>query len=144
MESFTSSVIVRVKNEASDMRKLCALLQSQTTQDFEVVVVNDHSSDGSDKVAGEYFSAERARVVNLQRSFNYAYASNLGAEIAKGKFLVYLSAHSFPVSRILAGARTASFCEYESGRSVCFAFGAQKHKLGGKIIYQHSNISFSF
>lgn len=90
------SVIVRIKDEVANFRKLLRILQQQTYSDFEIVVVNDHSSDGSDTVALEYFPPERVQVIHLKKPFSYAYASNVGAEAAKGNFLVYLSAHAFP------------------------------------------------
>lgn len=93
-----ASIIIRVKNEIESLKKLLTLLQSQTFQDFEIIVVNDASTDGSAEIVFEYFAVERARVVNLERAFNYAYASNVGAENAKGVYLVYVSAHSFPIS----------------------------------------------
>lgn len=94
----TASVIIRVKNEAENIKQLLTLLQQQTFQDFEIVIVDDSSTDESAEVAFNYFPAERIRVVRLERAFNYAYASNVGAAHAKGKYLVYVSAHSFPLS----------------------------------------------
>jgi|GEM_PF-3685259 len=93
-----TSVIIRVKNEADNLRKLMPILKSQDDQDFEIILVNDSSTDGSDRVPGEFFSPDRFRIVSLARKFNYPYASNLGAECSRGEFLVYLSAHSFPFS----------------------------------------------
>lgn len=91
-----ASIIVRIKNERENFKKLLQMLQAQAEQDFEVVVVDDNSTDGSDAVALEYFSQERVQVVRLERPFNYAYASNVGAAAAKGEYLVYVSAHSLP------------------------------------------------
>lgn len=91
-----ASIIVRIKNEKESFKKLLQILQTQTEQDFEVVVVDDNSIDGSDTVAFEYFSQERVQVVRLEREFNYAYASNAGARVAKGEYVVYVSAHSLP------------------------------------------------
>lgn len=91
-----ASIIVRIKNERENFKKLLQVLQTQTEQDFEVVVVDDRSTDGSDAVAFEYFPQGRVQVVRLERPFNYAYASNAGACAAKGEYLVYVSAHSLP------------------------------------------------
>lgn len=94
----TASIIIRVKNEVENLKKLLALLQQQTFQDFEVIIVNDSSTDGSAEVVFDYFTPERASAVTLDKPFTYAYASNVGAEHARGKYLVYVSAHSFPIS----------------------------------------------
>lgn len=91
------SIIVRVKNEKQNLQKLFKILRSQTYQDFEVIVVNDNSTDGSDKVAFDFFPKDQVRIVQIS-DFSYPKACNLGAEKARGKYLVYLSAHSFPIS----------------------------------------------
>lgn len=107
----TASVIIRVKNEVENLKKLLTLLKRQVFQDFEVIVVNDASTDGGAEVVFDYFAPERAAVVNLERAFNYAYASNIGAEHAKGKYLVYVSAHSFPISNTWLGDGLAHFAD---------------------------------
>lgn len=92
------SIIIRVKNEKKNLEKLFKILKNQTYQDFEIIVVNDNSTDGSEKVAYDYFPKDRVRIVQISE-FSYPRACNLGAEKARGKYLVYLSAHSFPVSK---------------------------------------------
>lgn len=93
-----SSIIIRVKNEKQNLRKLLVILKNQTYQDFEIVIVDNDSSDGSEKIAFDYFSKDRVCVVRIE-NFSYPKACNLGAEKAKGKYLVFLSAHSFPISK---------------------------------------------
>lgn len=92
-----TSIIIRVKNERENLEKLFAILKNQTYQDFEIVIVDNNSTDGSDKIAFEYFPKDRVRIVEIS-DFSYPKACNLGAEKAKGKYLVYISAHSFPIS----------------------------------------------
>lgn len=93
-----TSIIIRVKNEKQNLQKLFAILKNQTNQDFELVIVNNNSTDGSDKVASDYFPKDRVRIVRIDK-FSYPKACNLGAEKAGGKYLVYLSAHSYPISK---------------------------------------------
>jgi len=92
-----ASIIVRVKNERENLKKLFGILKNQTNQDFEIVIVNNESTDGSEKVAFEYFPKDRVSIVRIS-NFSYPKSCNLGAESAKGKYLVFLSAHSFPIS----------------------------------------------
>ncbi len=93
-----TSIIIRIKNEAENLRRLLEILQKQDYQNFEIILVNDNSKDGSELVLKDFFDATRFKVVNLERKFDYAYASNFGATNSSGKYLVYLSAHSFPIS----------------------------------------------
>ena len=92
-----TSIIIRVKNERENLKKLFTILKNQTNQDFEIVIVNNNSTDGSEEVTFDYFPKDRVRVINIDK-FSYPKACNLGAENARGKYLVYISAHSFPIS----------------------------------------------
>jgi rhamnosyltransferase len=92
-----TSIIIRVKNERENLEKLFEILKNQTYQSFEIIIVDNNSKDGSDKIIYDYFPKNRIHVVGIER-FSYPKACNLGAEKATGKYLVYLSAHSFPVS----------------------------------------------
>lgn len=92
-----ASIIIRVKNESENLKKLFEILKNQTYQDFEIVIVDNNSTDGSDKVAFNYFRRDRICIVKIDK-FSYPKACNLGARKAKGKYLVYLSAHSYPIN----------------------------------------------
>ncbi len=92
-----TSIIIRVKNERTNLKKLLGILRSQTYQDFEIVLVDNESTDGSTKIIFDFFPGERIQVVKIT-DFSYPKACNLGAQVARGKYLVYLSAHSYPVS----------------------------------------------
>ena len=94
-----TSIIIRVKNERQFLLELMQILQQQTNQDFEIIVVDDNSSDGSGNIALDFFPPRRVRLIRLPpNAFSYPYASNLGAKTARGTFLVYLSAHSLPLT----------------------------------------------
>ncbi len=94
-----TSVIIRIKNERENFEKVLQILKDQNYQDFEVVIVDDNSQDGSDRVALKYFVKQRIKLVRVPKGkFTYPYASNLGANASSGRYLVYLSAHSYPVS----------------------------------------------
>ncbi len=92
------SIIIRVKNEKENLDKLIKILKEQTFQDFEVVIVNNNSSDGSDKVPYDYFPKERIQIANIDR-FTYSKACNEGVRKARGKFIVFLSAHAYPMTK---------------------------------------------
>lgn len=92
-----TSIIIRVKNEKEHITKLLRVLKDQTDQNFEVIIVNNASTDGSDKIVFDYFSKDRIQIIEILE-FSYPKACNMGAERARGKYLVYLSAHSYPIS----------------------------------------------
>jgi hypothetical protein len=85
------SVIVPVRNGSATLaRSLSAIMASRLQRDdYEVIVVDDASSDGSAELAGRYADT----VVRLTgRSCGSAYARNRGAELAQGEVLAFVDA----------------------------------------------------
>lgn len=93
-----TSVIIRTKNEGPIFREVLEALKNQTDQDFEVVQVDDNSSDGTEKLALEYFP--KAKIINVpQGKFSHSFSSNLGCQNSSGKYLVFLNGHAIPISQ---------------------------------------------
>lgn len=88
------SVIISALNEGMMLHQTLASLQYLCEHPFEVIVVDDGSTDGScDKLArGLAFPLTLARVNRI----GIALARNYGASLAKGRILVFLDAHCFP------------------------------------------------
>lgn len=91
-----TSVVLRVKNEEKYLPQVLTLLSKQTYTNFEIIVVNDNSTDRTVAIAAQY---DKVRIINLKPgSFTYAHASNIGVHAARGKYIVLLSGHSIPIS----------------------------------------------
>ena len=90
------SVIVPVYNTKHEYLRAC--LQSLVTQDFEdfeVIVVNDGSTNGCEKVIPE-FSGSNSNVVYInQDNRGTSVARNTGLSNAKGDYLVFVDADDF-------------------------------------------------
>jgi glycosyltransferase involved in cell wall biosynthesis len=90
------SVIVPVYNaERSDARYLFEALESvasQTYRDFEVVVVDDGSADGSAQIVEQFIAGHPELTMTLLRKANGGQSSarNMGVEHAKGPWLAFL------------------------------------------------------
>jgi glycosyltransferase involved in cell wall biosynthesis len=85
------SVIVPVRDGSATLaRVLTAILASELPRDdYELIVVDDASSDGSPELASRYADT----VVRLTgRSSGPAYARNRGAELAEGEVLAFVDA----------------------------------------------------
>ncbi len=91
------SVLVPARNEAGNLERLLSSLKSQDDQNFEVIVLNDHSSDGTLEVV-QRFAKEDSRVValsgrDLPRGWlgkNFACHQLSGA--ANGEILIFTDA----------------------------------------------------
>ncbi len=92
-----TSVIIRTKNEERWIGAVLKMLQNQTYQDFEVIIVDSGSTDKTLEIINEF----QVRLIQIsQEEFSYPHALNVGCRAATAeKYLVFLSAHSLPVSK---------------------------------------------
>jgi len=88
------SVIIPTKNNAELLEKCLSSLAKQDFRDFEVIVVDGHSTDATPKIAKKY----GAKLV-YEDFGTRGGACNVGAEHAKGKILVFTDDDcTFPAS----------------------------------------------
>lgn len=77
------------------VRSLRAAMTQQSDFMYEVLVIDSGSTDGTAELA----EREGARVVRILPSeFNYGTSKNLGAKLARGEFLVFLSQDNVPAA----------------------------------------------
>ncbi len=84
------SVIMPVYNSGMYLRECLDSLLSQTFTDFEIICVDDGSSDNSPAILQEYAAAD-PRFTVLKQDHAYAGAArNLGMSRARGRYLIFL------------------------------------------------------
>ncbi len=89
------SVIILTKNAGGRFRSLMEKLSNQTYQDFEVVVVDSGSTDRTLEIAEKYgYRIHRIK----PEEFHHSRTRNLGAELAKGDYLVYITQDALPLN----------------------------------------------
>ena len=90
------SIVIPVKNEGERLvRCLDAIARQRIDDDVEVVVVDSGSTDGSPERARQL----GARVHEIPaEEFNHGGTRNLGAELAKGDTLVFISGDAYPAT----------------------------------------------
>jgi glycosyltransferase involved in cell wall biosynthesis len=82
------SVIVPVYNSSRELSLCLAALQQSNYEDFEVIVVDDGSSEAIEPIVAPY----EFRYVRLAGPLGPARARNRGAEIARGLHVVFIDA----------------------------------------------------
>ena len=89
------SIIIRSFNEGKHIGKLLEGIKRQTIfPDIEVILVDSGSTDDTVKIASQY------GVINVPitpEEFSFGRALNKGCEAASGKYLLFASAHVYPV-----------------------------------------------
>ena len=89
------SVIIPVYNVEKYLRECLDSLINQSFMDFEVICIDDGSTDKSYKILEEY-SQKDSRIKVLKQEHNGAGAArNLGIEIAKGKYIQFLDSDDY-------------------------------------------------
>ncbi len=105
------SVIIPARNEEDALAACIESVLQQDYEDYEMIVVNDGSTDQTAEIAARY----PLTLVNFDHGHSAAFARNAGAKKAKGDVLYFLDADvSLPNERFLS--RLAE--DYELGEAV--------------------------
>lgn len=92
------SIIIRTKNEERWLGDLLKRLTEQTFKNFEVIGVDSGSTDRTLAIYQQYSDSLDLKVEHIPpESFNYSYACNVGANMARGEIVGYLSGHCLPI-----------------------------------------------
>lgn len=89
------SVIIPVYNAERCLRECMDSLSAQTFEDFEIICVDDGSTDGSAAVVADYARGDGRFVVLRQRNCGAGAARNKGLEAARGEYVIFLDADDF-------------------------------------------------
>src|SRR5664280_442891 len=96
------SIVVPLFNKAAYIRRALDSVARQTFGDFEVIIVDDGSTDGGEKIAGSYPDA-RFRVI-YQENQGPGAARNAGIAEATGELTAFLDADDEWLPRHLEAA----------------------------------------
>lgn len=90
------SVIIPVYNTEKYIEKCLESLAKQEMQDFEVIVVNDGSTDNSENVIKNYMQSSKLNIKYLEKeNGGLASARNYGVEKASGKYISFLDSDDY-------------------------------------------------
>jgi glycosyltransferase involved in cell wall biosynthesis len=84
-----SAIITTYNREDTISRAISSVLR-QTFQDFEIVIVDDASTDQTVKVIQDEFKDKRIRIIENAHNLGIGGAKNVGVENAKGTYIAFL------------------------------------------------------
>jgi len=84
------SVIIPVYNASKTLRRLAKSLATQIDKDFEVIFINDGSTDESGEILKEICKTEKNYKVITTKNGGAAAARNLGVEKAEGEYICFV------------------------------------------------------
>ncbi|HET8963069.1 MAG TPA: glycosyltransferase family 2 protein [Chitinophagales bacterium] len=93
MTALEVSVITPVYNAAKSITKTVKSVLHQTLQSFEIILINDASTDNSlEIITALAQSHAQISIINLQQNGGPGIARNAGIKRAKGKYIAFLDA----------------------------------------------------
>lgn len=133
------SVIICAKNEANNLKTFLPLIINQDYESFEIVLINDASSDETLEVMEQFQQCHNhIKIVNVKNveAFwgNKKYALTLGIKASTHEHLLFTDADCKPISKDWIRSMTSHF---NKNSSVILGYGAyakKKNSLLNKLI----------
>lgn len=95
MDKFAVSVIVPIYNVENYLRDCLVSLEKQTLNNIEVILVNDGSTDESEKVAKEFVERNDNFFLVNRDNGGLSAARNTGLDLASGEYIYFLDSDDF-------------------------------------------------
>lgn len=120
----TISVITIVKNNEELLPRAIESVLCQTKPDFEYIIVNDGSTDGTRALLDSYAQSDkRVKVVHLHECLGRSMARNTGLDKAAGDYVYFVDADDYVPGNaleILFDVAEANRADVVYGRTKCF------------------------
>ncbi len=120
------SVLICAKNEHENLKKFLPLYVAQEYSNFELIVIDDASSDDSIELLEEYernYNFFKLVKVKNNEAFwgNKKYALTLGIKAAQHEYLLFTDADCYPSSKQWISQMTSSFIDK---KTIVLGYGA--------------------
>lgn len=134
------SVIVPVYNVADYLEQCLDSILNQTYKEFEVILVDDGSTDTSYSICGEYVKRDSRFHLFRQENKGLSAARNAGLELCRGGYVTFIDSDDFVSPEYLQGMienlkqadADIAICEHYRLENGTFYF--QKHDLNDREI----------
>jgi glycosyltransferase involved in cell wall biosynthesis len=95
MKNALISVIVPVYNVEKYLERCVVSILNQTYTPFEIILINDGSTDGSAHLCNQLYSKHKEIILFHKENGGLSDARNVGIELAKGEYLTFVDSDDF-------------------------------------------------
>ena len=92
------SIIIPVYNSVGFIKEAIASIESQTFKDYEVICIDDHSTDESLELLQSYQSSLFKVMSTPKNLRGPGCTRNVGMDIARGEYLLFLDSDDFYIT----------------------------------------------
>lgn len=132
------TVIIPTYNSAGTVADMVRDMLGQSFEDFELVCVDDGSTDGTLDVIRDATAGDERIVMAQQRHSGVAAARNLGLSLASGTYVCFIDSDDrldsnyleAMIERMDADGSDMACCGWDRGN------GTEARSFGGKVVYQ--------
>lgn len=93
------SIILPVYNVERYLKQCVDSILSQTFQDYEIILVDDGSTDNSSLICDQFAQKDNRIIVKHTKNGGQAVARNIGTKMAQGDYILYVDSDDFIFSR---------------------------------------------
>ena len=138
------SIVVPVYNAAKYIENTIDMVCNQTYKDWELILVDDASRDGSADIIEEYIKdqGKRIRLIRKETNAGAAAARNSGIDASAGRYIAFLDADD-----VWAADKLEKQIEFMEKTGAAFSFhsyefGDERAKPTGKIVHVPETLNF--
>ena len=143
------SFIVAAYNVEKYIHKCIKSLLTNSTNDYEIIIVDDKSTDSTMNKINEFKSDKRIRIIKHSSNLGVSAARNTGIENAKGEWYIFIDGDDYISSNFLFNIKphlddTHNFYIYKINKDVLankHDLKVQAHKMNDSIVSRVINNS---
>ena len=125
------SIVVPVYNVEKYLKECVDSILAQTYTDYEIILVDDGSTDSSGSICDEYTKYSKIQVIH-KKNAGLGMARNSGIEIAKGEFITFLDSDDYwspdALEKLMAGIK-------ENHADTCIG-GYTRVTTSGEVVFE--------
>jgi len=89
------SIIIPFFNSEKTLEKAIESVLKQSCTNYEIILVNDASTDTSMDIVGNYRAKENVKIISNKKNRLVGYSRNKAIDLADGDYLLFLDSDDF-------------------------------------------------